>query len=188
MRSDEIDARIDAALRSYAEPPQMPNSRVVLARVLERARAEKVRPWRWWACLIPVAGCAVAFFVAAIWVLRAPNGPQIVWTPHPPGAVNVAITRAQPPPRRRVMRSNSVPGIEAAAEKLPKLETFPAPAPATAEEQKLVAFAQRGPWAAKQQVVEARQHADDPLEIAELNIQPLDEGDDSAQPKGKEKP
>jgi hypothetical protein len=186
MRADEMDERIDAALRSYAQPPEMPESRIVLARVLERARAETGPRRRWWAWAIPAAGCAVALLAAAAvaWVLRVPQVPEIAWTPQPPGVVRVQTAPVPVVARRSVIHRAAATPLQNVAEALPKLETFPAPLPATAQEQKLVDFVERGPSAVKQQVVEARQHADDPLEIAELKIQPLDEGDTS----GKEKP
>jgi hypothetical protein len=188
MRADEMDERIDAALRSYAQPPEMPESRVVLARVLERAHAERGPRRRWWAWAIPAAGCAAALLAAVVWVLRVPQMPEIAWTPQPPGVVRVQTAPVPVVARRSVIHRAAATRLQIVADALPKLETFPAPLPATAQEQKLVDFVERGPSAVKQQVVEARQHADDPLEIAELKIQPLDEGDTSAQPRGKEKP
>jgi hypothetical protein len=187
MRADEIDERIDAALKSYAEPPEMPEPRVVLARLLKRARPDKTSRWRRWVWLIPASGCAVTLLAAVVWVLYVPRLPEIAWTPQAPGVVSLPVAPAAEPAQHRPPRA-SAPRMQYAAETLPKLETFPAPAPVSPEEQKLVDFAQRGPSAAKQQMMEARQHVDDPLEIAELKIQPLDESDNSAQAKGKEKP
>jgi hypothetical protein len=185
MHGDEMDERIDAALRSYAEPPEGPESRVVLARVLARARAEKAPRRRGWAWLIPAAGCAAA--LAAAWLLRAPATPQIAWTPRAPGVVSIATAPGPVPERRNVRRAVPARQVQIAAERLPKLETFPAPAPLTPEEQKLVVFTRHGPAGTVHQVIEAQQHIDDPLEIAELKIQPLDEGGEQVQPKGKEK-
>jgi hypothetical protein len=188
MCADEIDEKIDAALRSYAEPPETPEPRLVLAGVLERARNLETADRRWRAWLTPIAGCAVALMAAAVWVLRVPRVPEIVWTPRAPGVARVETAPVPGVARRGVTHRAAVLQRQNVAEAPPKLETFPAPLPATVQEQKLVDFVERGPSVAKQQVLEARQHSDDPLEIAELKIQSLDEGDTSAQPRGKEKP
>lgn len=191
MREDEMDARIDAALRSYAQPPETPEPRVVLAQLLERARTEEAQRRRWWPWLIPAAGCAAAILAGALWMMRAPAAPQIAYTPKAPGVVSVPPAPVRIPERAPV-RSGAAPGtpqppVQLAAEKLPKLEVFPAPMPLASEEQKLVAFTRQTPPAVVHQVIEAKQHSDDPLEIAELKIQPLDTSDEPVTPKGKDK-
>lgn len=185
MRADEIDEKIDAALRSYANPPETPEPRVALARILERAREEETQRRRWWPWLIPAAGCAAAVLTAAVLVMRAPVTSQIAFTPKAPGVVSVAGAPVQEPIARTKARVAQKPPLQAAARELPKLEMFPAPMPLASEEQKLVAFTRQTPPAVLHQVIEAKQHNDDPLEIAELKIQPLATSDEPVPPKGK---
>jgi hypothetical protein len=191
MRADEMDERFDAALRSYAEPPEMPAARMVLARVLASARLTESPRSKWWAWIIPAAGCAAAVVLAAgILLMRAPRGPQIAWTPRAPGVVSEAAPAVHAPARSqgshatRSAKRAAIRDAQFAAERLPKLEVFPTPAPLTTEEQRLVSFTRHAPTAAQQQVLEERQHLSDPLQIAELKIQPLDTGDEQA--KGKD--
>ncbi|MGA8530271.1 MAG: hypothetical protein WB622_11190, partial [Acidobacteriaceae bacterium] len=77
---DELDSRIEAVLRSYAEPPALTEPRVVLASVMERARAERparlARSVRWWMWGVAGAACLVAV-VLAVWMMRGPRGPEI---------------------------------------------------------------------------------------------------------------
>ena len=89
MRGDEqMEELIDAALRSYAEPGEIPEARVVAARVMERAgggepeeilvvggggSGERLVCWlRWW---------------GTIWMTRAARVPEIAWAPKAPGVV-----------------------------------------------------------------------------------------------------
>jgi hypothetical protein len=192
MRADEIGERIDAALRSYAEPPEMPESRMVLARVLERARAEKAPRWRWWVWVIPAAGCAVALLVALIWVLRVPRVPEIAWTPQAPGVASVAApAEAQPSRpglRSAAVRSAAARGKRETVRRPPRLAMFPMPSALSPEERQLLAFANQASPSAVRQVLEAQQHIDDPIQIAPLSIRPLDEGDTTDQPNRKDNP
>lgn len=194
MRADEIpdemDARIDAALHSYAEPPQMPEPRVVLSRVLERARAEKPSHRRWWAYwrvwMIPAAGCAAALLVVAIWVLRGPRVPEIAWTPKPPGVVSVATAPEQELPPRAAARA--VSGASRRVQRPPKLDMFPTPLPLSRQEQQLIAFANQTSPAEAKQLAEAQQHVDDPIRISPITIRPLDEDETTDQPNRKDQP
>lgn len=187
MRADEIDERIDAALRSYADPVETPEPRVVLAWLLERAQADKAARRRRWLGLIPAVGSAAAMLAAAVWVLRVPATPEIAWTPKAPGVVSVSTAPERVPARAVAAHISRNPQVQAAAEALPKLEVFPAPMPLAEEEQKLVAFTRQTPPAVVHQVIDEKQHLDDPLEIAELKIKPLDASDNPVPPKGKEK-
>lgn len=56
---------------------------------------------------------------------------------------------------------------------LPKLEVFPTPAPLSAQEQALVAFAKHGPPAVQRAVLEDQKHWDDPIIVAGLEKEPL---------------
>jgi hypothetical protein len=186
MRADEIDEKIDAALRSYAEPRAAPESRVVLARVLERAREKRSPGWGRWAWLIPAAGCAAALVLAAAWLLRAPAAPQIAWTPKAPGVVSIATAPDQALPPRAAARAVSASGER--VQRPPKLDMFPTPTPLSREEQQLVAFLNQTPPAVAKQIAEAQQHIDDPITISPITIRPLDEDEPTDQPNGKDQP
>jgi hypothetical protein len=190
MRGDEQrDEMITAGLRSYAEPEEIPEARVVLARVMERAQTIESRRKRIWAWAIPVAACAMAAMVVGfIWVLRVPRIPPIAWTP--PAAV---VASVKPPLAREVRTPRRTPHrsllrvAEAQPEPLPKLDVFPSPRPLNSEEQALTTLARPGKTAVAQQVLEAQKHIDDPIDIADLRIRPLNIGDDPVPPTGKEK-
>jgi hypothetical protein len=186
MRANKMDDKIDAALRSYAEPPSMPEPRVVLARVLERARAEKVLRRRWWVWMIPAAGCATILMLAAVWVLRAPRIPQIAWTPRAPGVVSVVTAPNQGLAPRIAIRRASVVGER--IQRQPKLDLFPTPTPLSREEQQLVAFADQTSPAVAKQIAEAQEHIDDPIQISPITIRPLDEDEPTDQPNRKDRP
>ena len=66
---DAMDARSMRALRSYAEPGEVPETRVVLARVMERARASESQRRGWWVWGAVAAGLAVVVLVGVL-VLR----------------------------------------------------------------------------------------------------------------------
>jgi hypothetical protein len=204
MRGDErdvrteVDARIDAALRSYAEPEDVPETRVAVARVMAQVRLEPVRGMGWWAWGVAAAACLVLAVGVGEWMLRAPRRPDIAWVPKAPGVVagNGASAGAKAPtsssaftarlkscpdttpcsPESWHSLTKSGPRTDGATRALPKLDVFPTPKPLTAEEQALVAFATRTPVEAKVQVVEAERHLGDPIVIAALKIAPLESG------------
>jgi hypothetical protein len=210
MRGDErFDELIDGALRSYSEPGEVPETRVVVARVLDRARDEETarrRVWIWgWAV---AAACLVVLLVVlgSTWRVRGPKTPEIAWTPQGPGLVKVVPQRLKPDVNLgRNGTAEAVPlqskfvvqevlkraaNEETAAEReLPKLDVFPTPRPLTPQEEALVAFAQQGSPEVKKQVVEAQAHIGDPIAIAELEITPLRSGEkqDSGKDSNKER-
>jgi hypothetical protein len=183
MRSDDrAEQLMDAALRSYTERVEVPETRVAVARVMERALAEE--SWgrfSWLAWGAVAVGCLVAMGVVfAVWVTRAPRMPEIAWVPKTPGVVDSYAWTSRSVPGRsielpRSARSkngrdqNEVPNV------LPKMAVFPTPRPLTAEEQALAAFAAQASPAAKKEVIEAERHLGDPIVIAELKIDPLEE-------------
>jgi len=212
MRGDEemgdrYDALIDRALRSYAEPGEVPEAQVVLARVLSRARESESQRrvlWVWGAAV--AAGLAVMVLVGMVWGMRSPQRPEIAWKPKAPGVTLSATTQSPYPgmkanngeenmPRRLKPEifgqhngtAEAVPlqnGRTAERESwaeaenhLPRMEVFPMPRPLSAEEQALVAFANDVPAKVQQQVIEAQKHVGDPIAIAELKIAPLDDGE-----------
>lgn len=181
----EIDQRMDAALRSYAEPGEIPEARVVLARVLAQADADgagRRRLW-WWVGAVTAACLLAALLVGGEWGLRRPRVPEIAWVPRAPGVANSGrgglaqshAAGAKSGPERAGAPLAQV-GRVRATEPMPKLDVFPSPRPLSPEEQALVAFALRAPSEAKKAVVEDQQHWDDPIIVADLRKLVLQSG------------
>ncbi len=153
---DTLDARIDAGLRSYAEPPaSISDSRIAAATILGRARRPRSRSWLWiWA--IPAAAC-LALAVGLLWWFHAPSAPNVA------RAVPTAPALAVPsPPAPAVRRAHLrvVRRSHAAATSLPKLEVFPTPAPLSAQELELVTFVRHAPPAVREAVMEEQSQSD----------------------------
>ena len=159
-----LDELIDRALAGYCEAPRAGLER----RVLRRMRARRSR-WTW-----PlVAGLAAAVggcLVVGHWPERGviePHGSMRA------GEIAHSTMQKQEPklaPRvpvgRRTVRSVA----------LPRLAVFPTPAPLTDGERALLALMQQHPNAARE--VAARLNANlEPIEIAPLEIVPLDQGE-----------
>jgi hypothetical protein len=201
MRGDErMEERIDAALRSYAEPGEIPEARVVVARVMELAGSEGRRFGWVWGVAVATA-CLLIALAGAVWMMKGARVPEIAWVPRAPGvreAVSRAGAKARPSSSSFSARLKSCPdtrtcgtaarvvkggagGTQLAMNRekrrLPKMEVFPTPRPLTAEEQALMAFTEQATPEVKKQVVEAEEHLGDPIAIAELKIRPLDEKD-----------
>jgi hypothetical protein len=185
---DPLDPRIDAALRSYADPPELSAARVALARVMEQARMEPpARPLRGWIWGVAGAAACLVAAMVALWVMRTPRLPQIARVPHAPKVVTVpnhpapaAIAAVSVPVVRRTRHaglSSARREVAASTTTLPKLAVFPTPRPLTPEEQALVAFATNVPPQVQQQVVNAERHIGDPITIAALKIRPLNVGE-----------
>lgn len=180
LNRDGIDRRIDGALRSYAEPSEAPEARIFLARMMERARVEdsgRRGGWIWGAAV--AAGLALMVAAGMVWMMPGPRRAETARTPQAPDAIRSERgVEAEAPvsSRGRHVSGNRVTRV-AAPEPLPKLQVFPTPRPLTQEEQMLAAFAQNASPAARHEVIEAQQHAGDPIVIAELKIAPLESGD-----------
>jgi hypothetical protein len=186
MRGDKtgLEARMDAALRSYAEPGQVAEPRVAVARILERAREEKGarQRWRGWWLMAPLTASLVVIVAAAlVWMGHGPRVPEIAWRPGAPGVMAGAEARAERDAGRREDRKHNSgirrrvkPGSEVP---LPRLEIFPAPQPLTDAEQTLARFAATAPLPERKQLVGAGRQWNEPISIAELKIRPLDLGD-----------
>jgi hypothetical protein len=201
-REDRLDAAIDRALRSYAEPVEVPETRVVLARLMERVRLEPGHGFGWlnWSAVV-AAGLAVVLLVGVVWMMRGARRAEIAWTPRAPGVVQSTPQRLKPDSARLYSTAEAVPlqnegggksqiahnnsakanrtpgelvaGVMAPTS-LPKLDVFPTPRPLTAEEQALATFVQQGPPAVQRAVVEDQKHWDDPIIVADLRNQPLE--------------
>jgi hypothetical protein len=174
-RNTSLDNRIDAALRTYAEPQEIPDARIVALKVLERARErEPHTKWSFWRWAIPAAACLIALAIAAVWLLRMPRVPEIARTPAPPRIVAQTRIPAAPAPHPSVpaapRKSSRV--IAANSQPLPKLDVFPTPTPLSPQERALVAFAQHGPPAVQRAVLEDQKHWDDPIIVAGMRKSP----------------
>jgi hypothetical protein len=183
MRGDEErDELITAALRSYAEPPEVPDARTITARALAQAAEPGPRKVSVWAWGVPAMACGLTLVIAgAVWVIRGPRTPEIAWTPRTPGvtqgigagegAVEFHPAEIRPDRAPAVRIARATPGEE----RLPKLDVFPTPQPLSPEERAILAFEDQAPLGMKKNVLEEHEHLGDPITIAEMKIQPLDE-------------
>jgi len=177
QENDELDSRIDAALRSYVEPPQMTEPRIILARIMERAQIERsarpMRSWFWGAAA--AAACLVAV-AAALWLLQAHPAPKIAWAPAAPGVETLpSVARSQAPAIRRSTHARPVSTsreVAARSAALPKLDVFPTPRPLSPEEQALVSFAKQGPAAVQRAVLQDQKHWDEVTALSSLQMPP----------------
>jgi len=181
LDSESQDPRLDAALRSYAEPPFFPDARFAAARILKQGRElEACRRRLWiWAMAVPATACVILIAAVAISsLLRAPLSLQIAWIPSAPGIVKAPQPAIQPSntvtPQRRTDRMIRVSAAQ--PRPLPKLDVFPTPEPLSPEEQALVDFAKHGPPGVQRAVVEDQKHWDDPIIVADLQNQPPQSG------------
>lgn len=184
---DEFDSRIDAALRSYAEPRETTEPRVALAQVMERVRAEQPeRRSRWWIWGLTGAAACLLALVAALWTVHTPQVPQIAQAPAAPGVAaapahpsDTAAGRSFAPHVRRTIHAGHAGrsfALAASSKPLPKLAVFPTPRPLSPEEMALVAFAKHGPPEVRRAVLEDQKHWDDPLIVADLQKRPTQSG------------
>jgi hypothetical protein len=198
MRSDDrVEELMDEALRSYAEGVEVPETRVAIARVMERARVLEARTQAWvWAVVVPAIVCLLAVVaVGAAWLIPGSRVAEIAWVPKAPGVVSGTEgispgsgwyakssrgSASESRARKSLAHQDGAPGIRLAsapssAQRLPKMAVFPTPRPLTPEEQALLVFAAQASPAAKKEVIEAERHLGDPIVIAELKIDPLDD-------------
>lgn len=170
---DSIDARMDAALRSYAEPPaSISDPRTAAAAILDRARHTRTRRPLWiWA--IPAAACLLVLAVGFLWWFHAPPAPRIARAvPTPPAAAVPAIRTPAPAPAKPPIRTTQ--RTRTHAEPLPKLDIFPTPAPLSPQEQALVTFARTAPPAVRQAVIDEQSQWDQPAQTTAPPSQPPD--------------
>jgi hypothetical protein len=168
MRSDEqneLDHLIDSALRGYSAADPSPG---MDQRVLNRIRTV-ARPWSWrWALAIPVLASLV-FAVIVIRNVRSPAAEPLTLSQIRTAPPQAPAVQAAPPPRvvrPKPLRTTHDPAMT-------KHQQFPAPTPITPEEQALLAFATRHPAEAQETLVDWRKRMDEPIEIKEIQIQPL---------------
>jgi hypothetical protein len=201
-RDERYDSIIDRALQSYAEPVEVPETRVVLARVMERVRASESRRRGWW--MWGAAAAAGLAVMVLVWMMREPRPAEIAWVPKGPGVAVIGAAQSAALPDQAGEEKRSVPqGLKpevfdrtygtaeavplqkggkmqresrGEAESMPKKEVFPTPRPLSEQEQALVSFARRAPAAVKKAVIEDQQHWDDPVIVADLRKPSLESG------------
>lgn len=161
--ADPLDARLDAALRSYADSGETTAPRVALAQLFGRAaRQQRSRRLRAWIAAAAMAAGAAFMLIVLLMAHRPPAKAQIAWMPRPPEAVRM-------PPIPQSVRVQTVRRHNpTAAARLPKQPLFPTPRPLSPEEQALVAFAQHGPPEVQRAVLQDQTHWDDPIIVAGL--------------------
>lgn len=151
-----LDARLDAALHTYAAPPPVPDPHSIAQKLLERATELDTRPafpiWKW---AVPAAACFIALVLAALWFFRAPQIPTVARTPAPPPTIAATHPPALPAQRAAIPAHPRRPVVAATASRpLPKLAVFPTPTPLSPQEQALVAFAEHAPPAVQRAVLQ----------------------------------
>lgn len=193
--SDEFDRRIDAALAGYGDP--LAKHRHAEPAIADRLLAERVlagvrrsiaaesppRRVRWmpWAWALAAAACVLGIVLFGLRpahreVNQARQNQQQGRTPEVAKAVAGTIPEAGTPAVRRIVRAQSrIPaqtGIEK-ADRLPKLDVFPAPQPLSSEGEALAFFVRQAPARDVRELLEAQSGSDAPLAIQELEIPPL---------------
>jgi hypothetical protein len=167
---NSLDTRIEDAIRTYAEPAEVPEARPVALKLLEQAREAGPRPqWPLWRWAIPAAVCLIAMAIAAVWLLRTPRFPDVARTPAPPRIVAQTKTAA-PLTRRAPLSAAKRPHrvLAAKSRPLPKLDVFPTPTPLSPQEKALVAFARHAPLAVQRAVLQDQQNWEKSITIAGL--------------------
>ena len=168
MRSDELDKILDNALASYPREEPRPG---VESRVLNRIRAsrqERRFAWLRWAVTIPAFACllllALTFWSKRDSTPKRSNPAPIIakaapLAPIAPAGVQMSVSRP---------RLKRLP--------VPKPEQFPTPTPLTDEERALLAFVARSPKQAEEVFADAKNRSAGPIEIKEIQIEPLQDG------------
>jgi hypothetical protein len=178
-----MESRIDAALRSYAEPPGMASGlasdpRTAALAILERARQSRRRR-SWWLWGVPISAAVAALVVVLLWTLHAPPAPNVARiappqpTPTLPHAITPAPERRLAPVAHRVAHRS-----RPHAASLPEQAVFPTPAPLSRQEKALVVFARTAPPTVRQAVInEQDQWAKEVGIVASSPIHPISELD-----------
>lgn len=176
-----VESRIDAALRSYAEPPaSLSDPRTAAAAILERARQSQRRR-SWWLWAVPAATAIAALAVVLLWIAHSPAPPKIIDYARvvPPPAVGNphATTPATAySPSRAKRASVRRPRLRAAS--LPQQAVFPTPAPLSRQEQALVVFTHVAPPAVRQAVINEQSNwTEDSRSIASSPLHPISDLD-----------
>ncbi|MBV9301843.1 MAG: hypothetical protein JOY62_13770 [Acidobacteriaceae bacterium] len=169
MKGDELDQILARGLRSYADAEPRPG---LEKRVINRVReTREIRSLKWlrWAISVPVFA-SLLIIAITFWPKRertpefhassTPVAKSVSAAPVIPKAAEAAVRR---PRSQRVLA--------------PKREQFPTPVPLTEEERALLAFANGVPHAEEVMATQEKRMSE-PLEIAEIHIEPLQEKGD----------
>ncbi|HEX4757291.1 MAG TPA: hypothetical protein VH308_04880, partial [Terracidiphilus sp.] len=190
MPDPEFDLLLRSALATYAEPAS--DSELVhgiLVRVAAESAPAPVRRWLPWAIALPVAAglLALAFLFGSRQMhIPARNENQAHISQQPlhqqPAARTEPSSAFRPTPIQRAKARGPRPqprGVLVTAQPapLPKLAVFPTPRPLSAEEQALVDYTAQAPENERRKLIEAQKKLEAPLNIAEIEIQPLDPPD-----------
>lgn len=148
---DELDRILDAALARYSDCESLAG---IEERVLHRVAQPRRRRWLWWlATAVPVAASLLVILTSR--ETAEPPRPVPIVAQHVPAPEAVPAPPAAAPVRRAVK-------IKAA-----KLDRFPAAAPLTDEERRLIELASIAPDALQPAPMM-------PIEIEPIEIKPLE--------------
>jgi hypothetical protein len=161
---DAVDALLDRALSSYADAEPLNG---LEQRILNRAsRARPGMRLRYGSLLAIGATLALSccFILTFHQTKSEPKKP-----PLPIARVESPIPAriTLPPPRQTRVRHRRL------VQRLPKREVFPTPQPPSAEERALLRFVGRDPKEAAEAFASLQRQMDAPLEIAPIEIKPL---------------
>jgi hypothetical protein len=183
LEREDLDLQLDRALATYADPEANPHLAAhILAAIAPGRPAVPRRRWRPWAIALAIPALA-ALLLAMFLPLRRAHEPHPKSTtaaaPHIPGPITPGpmapphtVANSQPPQTAAKARRAPIqpPAVDAS---LPKQEIFPTPTPLTPQEQALADLANRNPGSVSQSVSKAEKQPVEPLEIAAIQIQPL---------------
>ncbi|MBB6145378.1 hypothetical protein HNQ77_003336 [Silvibacterium bohemicum] len=193
---DELDALLDAALATYADPASSSDiASQVFASVRESGRCRRRYGRLPWAIAVPVFAALLMMVLipmrharsrgrtsTTVANLSSPfERPQPL--AHHPATPQErpsepAQTQAAPLVDRGVSPHRTAPlpiqSQQPSDKSLPKQEVFPTPAPLSKDEQALVAFVDRSPGKVAQAVAQSQQQPVEPIDIAAIRIQPID--------------
>lgn len=182
MRSnyeEESDRILNSALSSYSAADPRPG---IEQRVLNRVRSQGNRVRRTWMWPVPAALVAACLLSVAVDLLRTRNpGPRASDTVNQEGTATdreiedpfgVAPLNSELTARNGgfVLRIRSSPRRRRS---LPKLATFPSPAPLTKEEREMFVLAKYPASELPKAVLKTSGADVDPIEIEPLRIEPL---------------
>lgn len=155
-RDPLLDSRIDAALRSYAEPPaSISDPHTAALAILERARQSERHRRSWWFWGIPASAAAALIVLLAI-SLRTPPAPKTIDLAQipPAGQSSVPPHAALTAPTPSIRRAHAVPHhARSRTAPLPQQAVFPTPAPLSRQEQALLVFIHTAPPTVRKAVI-----------------------------------
>ena len=170
MSEEPVEKLLDAGLARYSAAEPRPGlEQRILAGLRAQPQSSRWLDWRWAGAF----ATAAAALVIAILFFRQPPPPemppQTASTPapvaRPPEAAAPPVVR--PPTVVKGTTRRAQARVEQARTEMPRLETFPAPAPLSEQERLLLRFVQRQPHEALL-VAQARGRPSEPLDIAPL--------------------